>query len=118
MDDLDLDALKLDPSDPNLTRTAKPRGHKARSFFVKVPLTWLEKLNGASGQTCRLALYLLYFHWRGRGAPITLANRTLECGGIPSQSKRRALRYLEARGLVSVAWRAKRSPVVRILHPD
>jgi hypothetical protein len=72
------------------------------------------KLDGASGQAYRLALNLLFLHWKGRGASIILANRTVELDGIPGQSKRRALRDLERRGLVAVDWRPKRSPIVRV----
>jgi hypothetical protein len=98
---------------PGLRRARKPR------YFVKVPWAWVVKLDGASGQTYRLALNLLFLHWKGRGASITLANRTVELDGIPGQSKRRALRDLEHRSLVAVDWRPKRSPIVRVLvDPD
>jgi hypothetical protein len=32
---------------------------KRREHFVMVPWNWFERLNGASGQTYRLAMYLL-----------------------------------------------------------
>ena len=82
---------------------------------MKVPLAWVQKLAGAPGQTYCLALHILFLHFRERGAAITLANRTIQREGIPRQSKRRALRDLERRGLVEVDWRPKRSPIVRVL---
>ena len=117
-DPFNIEALKIDPTDPKLVpaRTAGPtRPKNTPHYFVKVPIIWLQKLDAAPGQTCRLALHLLFLHFQSRGSPITLANRTLEDRGIPGQSKRRALRDLERRGLVSVEWRMKRSPIVRVL---
>jgi hypothetical protein len=115
-DPFDLRTLQINPADPALmpARGRAPRARKPR-YFVKVPWDWVVRLDGASGQTYRLALNLLFLHWKGRGASITLANRTLESDGIPPQTKRRALRDLERRGLVTVNWRENRSPVVHVL---
>jgi hypothetical protein len=99
------------------SRRGAARGgdHKAQRYFIKVPVTWVQKLIGAPGQTYALALHLLFRHFREHGAAIVLANRTIERDGIPPQSKRRALRDLEQRGLVNVDWRVRRSPIVRVL---
>jgi hypothetical protein len=117
MDDFDLAEFTINPMDPRLVpaRTARRGDHKARRYFVKVPLEWLQRLEGAPGQTYRLALLILYRSWRNRGASIALTNRTIETDGVPAQSKRRALRDLERRGLVRVDWHSNRSPIVRIL---
>lgn len=114
---IDLATIKINPTDPTLVpaRGAGRRRIRKPRYFVKVPLEWVFKLDGAPGQTYRLALHILFLHWKGRGASITLANRTLELDGIPGQTKRRALRDLESRGLVGVSWRPKRSPIVRVL---
>jgi hypothetical protein len=116
--EFEIDALQIDPTDPTLMpASGRARGgdHKAKRYFVKVPMAWLQKLVGASGQTYHLALRLLFLHFRGRGAAIVLANRTIQREGIPRQSKRRALRDLERRGLVEVDWRPRRSPIVWVL---
>ena len=91
------------------------RPRQAGRRFVQVPWVWVVTLAGAHGRTWHLALVLLYLHWKGDGAPITLANCTVKGDGIPPQSKRRALHDLERRGLVRVDWRASKSPIVRIL---
>lgn len=109
----EIDALQIDPTDHTLM-PARGRG-RGGDYFVKVPLAWVQKLDGAPGQTYRLALHILFLHFRERGAAIILANRTIEREGIPRQSKRRALRDLERRGLVEVDWRPKKSPIVRVL---
>jgi hypothetical protein len=76
---------------------------------------WFEKLQGAAGQTYRLALYLLYTHWKDNGQPIKLANRMLRIDGISRYSKWKALADLERRGLIVIERRANRSPIVRLI---
>jgi len=87
---------------------------KRRQQFVRVPWPWIEALAGASGQTYRVALLLLYLHWKGGGKPIKLANSMPGIDGVPAQSKRQALRSLETRGLITVEWRSRRSPIVAL----
>jgi hypothetical protein len=38
---------------------------RRRQHFVSVPWTWIERLSGATGKTCLVALHLLYLHWKG-----------------------------------------------------
>jgi len=92
---------------------------RRRQHFVSVPWTWIERLSGATGQTCLVALHLLYLHWKGRGEPIKLANGMLRIDGISRQSKWRALGDLERRGVIVVERRRRRSPIVRLKlsHP-
>jgi hypothetical protein len=88
---------------------------KRREHFVILPMIWWEKLEGASGRTCRVAWYLLYQHWKDAGKPIKLANAILAAAGISPDSKTRALRDLEKRGLISVEWRDRKAPRVTVL---
>jgi hypothetical protein len=53
------------PSGAMMSTPTKIR--KRREHFIMVPWAWVEKLNGAHGQTYRLALHLLYLHWKGKG---------------------------------------------------
>jgi hypothetical protein len=88
---------------------------RRREQFVLVPWSWIEKLNGATGQTHRVALCLLYLHWKGDGRPIKLANGMLWIDGVSRQSKWRALGDLERRGLIVVERRPKRAPIVLLV---
>jgi hypothetical protein len=81
---------------------------RRREHFGKVPWSWFERLDGASGCTCRVAMYVLYRHWKGKGQPVKLAN------GDSADAKTRALRDLEERGLVSVERHPQKSPVVTV----
>ena len=88
---------------------------KRRQHFVMVPWAWAERLQGASGQTYRVAICLLYLHWRGsKSGLINLPNGMLKIDGISRQSKWRALTDLERRGLIVVEHRPRKSPLVRL----
>jgi hypothetical protein len=103
-------------------RVVVPRKIKKRRLeFAIVPMSWYERLNGASGQTCRVAWYLCYLDWKVNGKPpptglpIKLASGMLKIDGVSRQSKCRALRDLERRGLITVEWWPKKSPIVRLM---
>jgi hypothetical protein len=90
---------------------------KRREHFIKVPMWWYEKLANplpATRCTAPLALHLLYLNWKSRGEPFKLVNGTLSYDGISREMKTRALKDLEQRGLVSVEWRERKSPVVHV----
>jgi hypothetical protein len=88
---------------------------KRREHFVRMPWAWLERLDGASGQTYRVALCLLYLHWKGGGEPIKLANGMLRIDGVSRRTKWRALNDLERRGLITTERRPRQSPIIRVL---
>src|SRR5260370_1119472 len=68
------------------SRAVEPeKVRERRKHFVRVPLVWRERLNGATGHTGHtilLALDLLYLHWKGHGAPFKLPNGMLKFDGI------------------------------------
>jgi len=69
---------------------------------------------GCAGHTYAVADFLLYEAFRQHSPKIKLPNGMLERDGISRMSKLRALRNLEQRGLVSVAWRKRKSPIVTL----
>jgi hypothetical protein len=82
--------------------------------FVKVPLTWKDRLAEAKyAATLKLALHLLFEHWKRNGAAIKLPNVVLD--RISPDQKLRALRELEQLGLVVVERRDRKSPTVTLL---
>lgn len=97
-------------------RAVIPRAlQRRRRHFIPVPMSWYERLAGASGQTYQVALYLLYLDWQARGEPIQLANSLLQVDHVSRHSKWRALGELERRRLIAVERRPRRSPIVRLL---
>ena len=89
---------------------------KAR--FVMVPIDWVDRLEGASGRTCSLALELLCLAWRRRSSNLPVTNKAAKFAGVSRTSKWRALRDLERRGLVEIREvRLGKTPVVRLCLP-
>jgi hypothetical protein len=115
------DNLRLDTDE---VRTMTPKKLKEwGERYALFPMAWVERLKGASGQTWMVAVQVLYRDFwdntrkgKASGQPFKFANGMLTIYGVPPQSKRRALRDLERRGLVAVEWRPKKSPMVRLLR--
>ena len=82
-------------------KASEPRRRKDQ--FVKVPLAWVSRLNTARHiGTSKVALHILFQHWKSGGKPIRLANAALARIGVPRRAKWRALRELESVGLVKI----------------
>jgi hypothetical protein len=93
-----------------------PKKIKTRDeHFVRLPWTWIRRLKGATGQTWMVASHILYEDWKQKKEPLKLANGMLKIDGVPPRTKCRALRDLQRRGLITVEWRQKKSPIVRRL---
>ena len=106
----------LTDQDVTEKRAVLPRKiEKRRRQFVMLPMTWRERLAGATGQTVLLAWDLLYLGWKAKG-PVTLANGMLRLDGISRYSKWRGLNDLERRGLITVERRPGRSRIVTLLR--
>jgi hypothetical protein len=113
----DLDALRrVDPAGPRgQHRPAKT--NKWRRRYVQFPWTWIERLQSATRiSTYRLALLLVYEHWRTGGEPIVLTNALAMAEGVSQRSKWNVLAELEGLGLVRVERRSRKSPRLRLLH--
>jgi hypothetical protein len=63
-----------------------------------------------------VALHVLHLHWKNYGKPFKLANGMLTYDGISHDTKLRALKELEQRGLVTVEWQERKSPIVHVLE--
>ena len=105
----------FDGSKLAVMRVTPTKIRKRREHFVTVPWAWVERLANASGKTWLMAAWLLYRHWKDKGAPIKLANGMLRIDGISRRTKWRALNELESLGLIAVERRDSRSPVIRVL---
>ncbi|HET9534530.1 MAG TPA: hypothetical protein VFP43_04180 [Mesorhizobium sp.] len=100
---------------PDRVRTITPQKIlKRREHFIRVPFSWLERLDGAAAKVYALALHLRYLHWRNKGRPFTLANGMLRMDGISRSSKWRGLAQLERRGMITIEHRDRKSPVITV----
>jgi hypothetical protein len=84
--------------------------------FAIMPL-WTAALAAEATRSPALLVwaYILYRARRYKRRDCVLANGWLEKRGVNRQAKYRTLRKLEAVGLVSVEWRARRSPRITVL---
>ena len=84
--------------------------------FVKFPLVWVDRLRTVRyTSTYRVALHLLFRHWKSGSRPIQLSNVALVEAGVSRDQKWRALRELEFLGLISIERRRRRSPLINLL---
>jgi hypothetical protein len=114
-DPLDLDNLRFQPGDARWAAVPK-KIRKRRQQFVLVPWTWIERLaQSQSANTYRVALTLLFLHWKGNGDPIKLGNGMLAMDGVGRFAKYRALTELEQYGLITVNRRPRKSPIVTLI---
>lgn len=112
----DLEALRIDPNAPCFRKAEKlaKKGTKWKKYFVRVPWLWVERLgNARHASTWKLAMHLLYEHWRAGGPAIVLPNSMVE--GLKRQRKWDALHELEQLGLVKIERRPRKSPLVTVL---
>ena len=112
-DPFDLENLVV-PDEIQALAQVPAKIRKRREKFAMFPMAWYEALNGAPGPTYRVAIYLLYLHWKDDGGPVKLPNGMLKIDGVNRQAKWRALGDLERRGLITVERRPRRSPLIRL----
>jgi hypothetical protein len=113
------DRLRIDVSEQRAVMPKKLKEWGER--YALFPMAWAERLKGASGQTWMVAVHVVYQDFwentrKGKtsGQPFKLANGMLKIYGVSPTAKRRALRDIERRGLVTVEWQPKKSPVVKL----
>jgi hypothetical protein len=92
-----------------------PVTRKPNAIFVKFPNHWRKLLRGASGTTYGLAIELLFLKFRNRGLPIILSNQVLGKFKVSRPTKWRAVIDLEARGVISIERRHRKSPRITVL---
>jgi hypothetical protein len=108
-DPFDLDRLRVDPAQfpSKLGKPAK----QWRRQYVQFPWAWIDRLQAAKRvSTWRLAVWIVYEHWRSGGQPIVLSNVLSKAEGLSRRSKWRALAELENLGLVKVKRHHGRAP--------
>ena len=83
--------------------------------FVKFPHMWrvcLKEIPGANACTYRVALYLLDRVSFSRR--VVVSTKAMQKHGVGRKGKRRALKQFEQKGLISVEWHPKKSPVATV----
>jgi hypothetical protein len=89
---------------------------RRKKQFIMVPLTWWDQLQTAKrASTLKVALYLLFQHWKGNKRPVRLSNIALTEAAVSRWQKWRALAELERLKLIRVERRPRKSPVITVL---
>jgi hypothetical protein len=97
------------------TKRAKPKNW--RRYYVNVPWYWVEQLQTTKrASTYRVALWLLYEHWRTGGRPIVLSNVAVRQEGLTRYSKWRAITELQTQGLIEVEAVKGKAPRITLYH--
>jgi hypothetical protein len=68
-----------------------------------------------SANTYRVAVTLLFLHWKANGEPIKLANGVLAMDGVGRTAKGRALAELERFELITIKRRERKSPIITLI---
>ena len=91
-----------------------PKILRRQKEFVMMPIAWDDRLTGCTGHTYKIAIRLLYLHWKRDRKPFKLPNGVLRYDGIGRYAKYRALAKLEQLGLITVERRPKKSPIIHV----
>ena len=122
-DNLDLEKFKLpqEEAEPHKARAAanaktSALAKRRKKQFIMVPLTWWDQLQTVKrAGTLKVALYLLFQHWKGNKRPVRLSNIAMTEAGVSRWQKWRALAELERLKLIKVKRRSRKSPVITVL---
>ena len=89
---------------------------KTKDPFVKVPLWFaVEAARATKTPKALVWLRLLHMAWKANSSTFPLPNGKLESEGVSRFAKYRALRELEAAGLIVVERRHGKAPLVSIV---
>jgi hypothetical protein len=106
----------LAPLQKKSSTKPRKRNGNVKAKFVMFPYGLALEAAGRLGEPAFAVLIeLAHRRFRRHQNPVLLANEALATAGISRWAKNRALKRLEALGLVKVTWRQRRSPLVEIL---
>jgi hypothetical protein len=95
---------------------AAPVKRRKVKLFVKVPLTTAGRVAAALGGKQMLVwIWILHRSWKTQTPVVVVTNTALRKYGVDRRTKYLALKELEAIGEITVEWRAKKNPVVRLI---
>jgi hypothetical protein len=94
------------------------KAKQPRASYEQVQWWWSERvvnIRGASAKTMFVGIWLFRLKWKHRSLTFPVPNGQLAARGISRFAKNRALRQLEAAGLIVVEWRRKKTPIVTLV---
>jgi hypothetical protein len=94
---------------------AAPIKRKKPEPFARISLSWAAM--AAAATNCPKAMvwiWLIYRAWQTKSATIAVPNGALTKLGVSRETKRRALKELEAAGLIAVNQQTRKTPLVTL----
>jgi Bacterial regulatory proteins, gntR family len=84
--------------------------------YVKVPMWFAEEAAKATKTTKALVwIWLLHLHFKTHRTTFPVPNGKLQKLGVSRHTKRRALRELEAAGLITIVRQHGKTPIVSLM---
>src|SRR5262245_35811817 len=94
---------------------AAPVKRKKVEPFVKVPIWWIERATKATGtRKALVCVELLHASWKAKSTTFPLPNGQLRRWSVSRETKRRVLVELEEAGLITIARRHGKTPIVTL----
>jgi hypothetical protein len=117
-DEVDFEQASRQPGRQQVKPKRQTVNSKAETF---VKVHWWFAVQAAAATHTKKALvfmWLLHLSWKAHHATFVVPNGGLVKSGVSHQTKLRALRELEAAGLIEVQWRHRKSPIVTLRYPS
>jgi hypothetical protein len=95
---------------------AAPVKRKKSEPFVRLTLSWA--VRAATATNCPKAtvwIWLVYRAWQVKSTTVAVPSGPLARLGVPRETKRRALKELEAGGLITISQQNRKTPLVTLL---
>jgi DNA-binding FadR family transcriptional regulator len=98
--------------------TGTPRKRKKTEPFSQVPLDWAARAARATETSASLVyVRIIHLAWKAKGQSFPLASKWLEERGTSRKVKMRALRDLEADGLITTERMPGKAPQITLIEP-
>jgi DNA-binding transcriptional ArsR family regulator len=107
-----------DQAAPKLLRRRRRKVyHRGRFIAGPIDVEWLAKARRLGVSALWMGLALWYLRGLRKTDGFVVSNRMMKSLNLEPDAKRRALRKLEAAGLIAISQRQKRSPLVTLILP-
>jgi hypothetical protein len=116
--EFDIEKVRVDPERVAAIQEATKSKPKRRKAFVIFPDFWRRRLVDARATVVAYQLALALLEAARWKSSITVTSAMARASGVGLRGKKSAIRQLERAGLVNVERRARRNPIVTMLHLD
>jgi hypothetical protein len=109
--------LAVDQVPPTSMRRRRKAHLKGRFIAGPIDVEWLAKARELGASALWVGTALWYLRGLRKSDCLVVSNRMMKSFNVEPDAKRRALRKLQAAGLIAISDRQRRSPVVTLILP-